>query len=61
VGTKTSVDQQGIFSEALEEKESSSCGRRDGQLRESTEMLLEYAGRKSERQKPSLNSTWPLG
>jgi len=36
------------------------CNKR-GQLKESTKELLEYAGRKLERQKPGLNSTWPLG
>lgn len=42
-------------------RESTFCGRRDRWLRENKQMLLGCAGRKLERQKPSLNSTWPLG
>jgi len=60
-GKKTDMDEQGFFPEAPEEKECTSCGRRDMPLEGSTKKLLEYAGRKLERQKPSMNSTWPLG
>jgi len=57
---KTGVDEQGSLPETPGEKKSTSCGRRDGHLGKSTKKLLEYTERKLERQKPSLNSTWPL-
>ena len=50
-----------LFLRLQEKKRIYFCGRRDGQPRKNTKKLLRYAGRKSDRQKPSLNSTWPLG
>ena len=35
--------------------------KKGGEPGKNTKKLLRCAGRKSERQKPSLNSTWPLG
>lgn len=58
---KIGVDEQETSAEIPGEKrEFTACGRRDGQLGENAKKLLGYAGRKLERQKPSLNSTSPL-
>ena len=60
VGKKIGMDEQGDFPKAPREKrESSSCGRRDEQLKKSISKLFGCAGRKLER--PSLSSTWLLG
>jgi len=59
-GRRLAWRNQGTFSEAPGEKDSTYCGRRDRHLGDSTNKLLGYGGRKSERQKPSLNSTLPL-
>lgn len=58
-GKKSGMGEEGIFSEAPGEKESTSCERRDRQHRESSKKLLGYEGRKLEREKPSLNYTCP--
>jgi len=58
---KASMNEQGAFPEAPRRKrESMSCGITDEQLRESRRKLLGHAGRKFERQKPSVNSIWLL-
>ena len=49
------MGEQGTFSEIPREKVNDSSGRRNRQLGKSTEKLLGYAGRNSEKQKPSLN------
>jgi len=54
------MGDQGNFAETMGEKESTSCRIRGRQLGQSTKKLVGYAERKLERQKPSLNSTWPL-
>jgi len=50
------MNEQGTFSKAPAERESGSCGRTDRELWESIKKWLGYAGRKLERQKPSLSS-----
>jgi len=46
---KNSVAEQGAFAETLEERQFTSSGRRNSQLRESMRKLLAYAGRKTKR------------
>ena len=55
------MDELGTIVETLGEKESlHSLEEGTGYLGETTKKLLRYVGRKLERQRPGLNSDWPL-
>jgi len=53
------MDEQGTFAETSGDKQNLPPEEHGhGQLKKITKKVLRYAGRKSERQKPSLKSTW---